>query len=82
MLLHKKMHQSNSVRVIRDMLFVVADKQHLVNVVDHINQMVRSFCVRLLPVVVFRTVSNQIKTTENPVVGVRMMDREHVNPDA
>lgn len=79
---NKKMHQSNSVRVIRDILFVVVDILHTENVVDPGNKTDRSLCVRLFPVVVLRTVSNQIKKTEILRVGVTMMDREHVNPDA
>jgi hypothetical protein len=77
---NKKMHQSNSVRVIRDILFVVVVKE--ANVEDPGKKTDRSLCVRLFPVVVLRTVINQIKKTETPVVDVRMMDREHVNPDA
>ena len=77
---NKKMHQSNSVRVIRDILFVVVVKE--ANVEDPGKKTDRSLCVRLFPVVVLRTVINQIKKTETPVVDVRMMDREHVSPDA
>lgn len=79
---NKKMHQSNSVRVIRDILFVGVTITYRVNVVDPGNKTDRSLCVRLMPVRVLGTALNQIKKTETPVVDVRMMDREHVNPDA
>ena len=79
---NKKMHQSNSVRVSRDILFVGVTITYRVNVVGRINKTDRSLCVRLFPVLVLRNVSNQIKKTEILRVGVTMMDREHVNPDA